>query len=95
MISHDGVISIDNTENERVYDEVLGWLHQCWQVYSLEKTIDLDEFKRRLNVDNIDYKKFMTDHSDRLNAESGLEKVYVQRVLHVLYPEEYTDPDQG
>lgn len=83
MITYDGVIQPNQENIDDFYSEVVGWTHQCWQIYFLENTIDLDEFKRRLNVDNIDYRQFMIDNAERLDTENF--KLYIQRVIDLIY----------
>lgn len=92
----DGVIQLkdDETTADRFYGDVIGWAHQCWQLHVLGKDIDLDEFKRRMNVDNIDYQQFMTDYSDKLEESPSADKLYMLRIMHVLFPETYSDPDK-
>jgi hypothetical protein len=79
---------------EQFYREVVSWAHQCWQLHVLGNDIDLTEFKRRMNVDNIDYNQFMIDHAEKLEQNPTGDKLYMLRVMRVLYPETYTDPDQ-
>lgn len=86
MITEDGVLQVSNTNDENFYSEVVGWCHQCWQLHVLGNDIDLDEFKRRLNVENIDYKQFMIDNEEKLNLNPDTDKLYLQRVVDVLYP---------
>jgi hypothetical protein len=88
----DGVIQNENSES--FYGEVIGWAHQCWQLHILGNDIDLDEFKRRMNVDDIDYKQFMLDNQEKLDLNESGDKLYMLRIMHVLYPEEYANPDQ-
>lgn len=94
----DGVIQktelAEGESVEQFYGEVIGWAHQCWQLHVLGNDIDLTEFKRRMNVDNIDYNQFMVDHAERLEQSLTSDKLYMLRVMRVLYPETYTDPDQ-
>lgn len=90
MITDDGVIIVNDLEKE--YDEVIMWAHQCWQL--LYTQIDLAEFKRRMNVSSIDYNKFMADYADKLEQNNDSDKIYMLRVMHVLYPETYPNPDQ-
>jgi hypothetical protein len=92
MISDDGVIRSEEF-TDSFYNEVVGWAHQCWQLHVLGNDIDLIEFKRRMNVENIDYQKFMTDFAFKLEESPDADKIYMQRVMHVLYPETYTNPD--
>jgi hypothetical protein len=84
MITNDGVLLPEVDNNEQFYGEVVGWCHQCWQLYALGNTIDLTEFKRRLNVDNIDYQQFMIDYADKLDLQPTGDKLYVQRVIDAL-----------
>lgn len=92
----DGVIQSkdDDTNLDMFYSEVIGWSHQCWQLHVLGNDIDLTEFKRRMNVDNINYEQFMQDFADKLDLQPTNDKLYMLRIMHVLYPETYTDPDK-
>lgn len=90
----DAVIQPKQEEDNFFYNEVIGWAHQCWQLHVLGNDIDLDEFKRRMNTDNIDYKQFMVDNAGMLEVENDTSKLYMLRIMHVLYPEEYADPDK-
>ena len=85
------VIQPKQNDDEMFFDEVVAWCHQCYQRHILENDIDLEEFKRRLNVSDIDYKKFIIDYADQLEAKG---KLYVLRVMHILFPDEYNDPDK-
>lgn len=91
MINDQGVIQPQQENDPNFYSEVISWCHQCWQLYKLGHDIDLDEFKRRLNVNEIDYRQFKIDHAEELQGD-GL--IILLRVLNVLYPEEFTDPDK-
>jgi hypothetical protein len=87
MITSDGVIQpINEDDSNRFYGDVIGWCHQCWQLY-VGEAIDLVEYKRRLNVDNIDYRQFMVDYAEQLNQQPDNDKVYVQRVIDSIYTE--------
>jgi hypothetical protein len=79
---------------DRFYSDVIGWAHQCWQLHVLGNDIDLVEFKRRMNIDNIDYNQFMIDYAEKLEQNPTGDKLYMLRIMYVLYPETYTDPDQ-
>ena len=92
MITDSGVLVKE--ESESFYSEVIGWAHQCWQLYALGNDIDLDEFKRRMNVQEIDYKQFMIDNAEKLDLATETDKLYMLRIMHVLFPEEYSNPDQ-
>ena len=84
MITNDGVIVPELDDTEKYYGEVIGWCHQCWQLYVLGNDIDLNEFKRRLNVEVIDYQQFMIDFADKLDLQPDNDKLYVQRVIDAL-----------
>lgn len=81
----------ENQDAELFFSDVIGWCHQCYQRYTFDQDIDLEELKNRLNVSNIDYKQFMVENSEHLEKYG---KLYLLRIMHILYPEEYSDPDK-
>jgi len=70
------------TTEDQFCNDVVGWAHQCWQLYSLEKTIDVNEFKRRLNVSNINYRQLIVDYADYFDRQGVA--LYIERVIEVL-----------
>lgn len=66
--------------------EYINWCHQCFQLLTIDQSIDLEEFRRLLNVDNIDYRQLMADNQDKLSRlqyeNAGL---YIQRVIDLIY----------
>jgi hypothetical protein len=70
------------------YDEnfykTISWAHQCWQLYKLGNDIDYEEFKRRLDIPNVDFRKFMEDYQELLDKSPENEKLYIQRIIDCL-----------
>lgn len=72
------------TNDEEFYRETVSWAHQCWQLYKLGNDIDYVEFKRRLDIPNIDYRKFAEDYAEDLDLRIQTDKLYIQRIIDCL-----------
>ena len=60
--------------------------HQCFQLYAIDQSIDFEEFKRRLDTDNVDYRQVLIDYQDLLQQlEPEISTLYIQRIIDLVY----------
>ena len=71
--------------NEQFYRDTVNNAHQCFQLLTIDQTIDSAEFQRRLRVEEIDYRQFMTDYAEWLDLQPENDKLYIQRVIDLVY----------
>ena len=66
--------------------QLISRCHLCFQLYTIDQTIDYQEFRTRLDADTVDYQQVLTDYADILErwADPDTSTLYIQRVIDLL-----------
>ena len=69
---------------DRQLGDICTWAHACFQWYTIDKQIDYEEFKNRLEYPKSFWESVLVDYAEELSATDPSATLYIQRIIDLL-----------